>query len=85
MDYIMWLTAACGIGFVAYLLYSRQFKWLLSVAKNVILGTGGILAINFALISFGIQVGINALTLIVVGILGLPGLGLLYATRFLVM
>ena len=81
---IMWLMAALGFGFFAYLLYTRQFKWLLGVIRNMVLGIGGILVVNFMLAGMGITVGINAITSLVVGLLGIPGFLLLYAAQMLV-
>ncbi|MCL1878260.1 MAG: pro-sigmaK processing inhibitor BofA family protein [Defluviitaleaceae bacterium] len=81
MNTFLWL-AALGGGFLAYLIYTRQHKWLVSVVRNSALGIGGILLANFALSGTGIAVGINALTVLVVGILGAPGFVLLYATRW---
>ena len=81
---LMWIIAAVGVGFFAYLLYSRQFTWMFSVLRNMVLGIGGILGINFLLAGFGIGVGVNAVTAMVVGLLGLPGVVLLYAVGVLV-
>jgi len=83
MDMIMWLIMALGFGFFAYLLYTRQFKWLFSVVRNMVVGVGGMLGLNFALAGMGIAVGVNAITALVVGLLGIPGFLLLYATQML--
>ena len=80
----MWLLIALGVGFVAYLIYTRQFKWLLCVARNSALGIAGLLVFNLIFYSFGLAVGVNAVTVLVVGILGAPGFVLLYATQMLV-
>ena len=84
MDTLMWLMAALGIGFAAYLLYTRQFKWLVSVVRNMALGVAGILVINLLLGEMGLTVGINAVTALVVGLLGAPGFLLLYAAQMLI-
>ena len=62
----------------------NNMKWLFSVLRNMVLGVGSILAINFLLAGVGISVGINAITAVVVGLLGLPGVVLLYAVGVLV-
>jgi pro-sigmaK processing inhibitor BofA len=80
----MWLMIALGFGFLAYVFYTRQFKWLLSVARNTSLGIIGILLFNFFLSGFGLSVGINAITALTVGLLGAPGFFLLYAAQILV-
>ena len=84
MDSIMWLIAALGFGFLAYLFYTRQFKWMFSVVRNMGIGVGGILGANFILAGMGISVGVNAITALVVGLLGVPGFLLLYATQLLI-
>jgi hypothetical protein len=75
------LLLTAGVCFVGYLLYTRQFKWLFGFARSAFLGAVGILAANTLLIPAGIAVGVNAMTLFIVGILGLPGLLLLYAAQ----
>jgi len=84
MPDVMWLMAALGFGFFAYLLYTRQFKWLFSVIRNMVVGVGGILGVNFMLSGMGVAVGVNAVTALIVGLLGLPGFLLLYATQLLI-
>jgi inhibitor of the pro-sigma K processing machinery len=75
------LPIAAGVLFIIYLLYTRQFKWLVGVIRNAALGVAGMLALNTALAPFGVAVGVNALTAFIVGILGLPGLMMLYTAR----
>jgi inhibitor of the pro-sigma K processing machinery len=77
------MLALCAV-FIAYLLYTRQVRWLGSVVRNMVLGVGAIFLANFALAGLGISVGVNIITAVVVGILGIPGFVLLYATQVLV-
>jgi len=84
MDGVMWLVLAIGFGFFAYLLYTRQFKWLVTVIRNTALGVVGILIFNFLFSGMGLAVGINAITALIVGLLGAPGFLLLYATQILI-
>ena len=84
MDIFLWLLLIFGVGFVAYLIYTKQYRWLIGVGKNAALGVVGLLVFNFALGGFGLVVGINAITVLVVGVLGAPGFVLLYASQFLV-
>jgi hypothetical protein len=79
--WVLILLALAG-AFVSYLIYSRQTKWFVGVARNSVCGIGGLLLFNFAFPS--IAVGINAVTVLIVGVLGVPGFFLLYATRLLV-
>ena len=83
MDLLIWLILACIIGFFGYVLYTRQGKWLLSVVRNMVLGTIGILVLNFLLIDAGVTIGINLITTMIVGLLGVPGFFLLFATQIL--
>ena len=84
MGSFMWLVLALGAGFLAYLLYTRQFRWLLRVGRNMALGVAGMLVFNLMLGGFGVRVGINAITALVVGLLGAPGFLLLYAAQAMV-
>ena len=59
-------------------------KWLCSVLRNMVLGIGGILLFNFLFYGLGLFVGINAVTALTVGLLGVPGFLLLYAVGFLI-
>ena len=87
MDTIVWMFIALGAGFLAYVVYSGQLKWLLTVVRNGVLGIVGILGLNAILtgvLGTGIAVGVNVITVLVVGLLGLPGFVLLYASQVLV-
>jgi inhibitor of the pro-sigma K processing machinery len=84
MDAFVWLVGALGVGFVALLLYSRQFRWLGRVGRNMLLGTGGMLAANAALATAGLAVGVNLITALVVGVLGVPGFLMLYLAQLMV-
>jgi len=79
----MWLMLALGAGFIAYLLYTRQFSWLIRVVRNMAFGIVGILVFNLMLSVFEISVGINAVTALIVGLLGAPGFVLLYAAQMM--
>ena len=55
-------------------------EWMLNIVMRSILGTIAIHFINYTLASIGITlgVGINALTILTSGILGIPGLLAIY-------
>ncbi|MCL2605097.1 MAG: pro-sigmaK processing inhibitor BofA family protein [Defluviitaleaceae bacterium] len=84
MDTLTWVILVLCLCFVAFLLYTRQFKWLLRVGRNMVLGAAGILAANALLAGIGLAVGVNAITAMVVGVLGLPGFMMLYLAQLLV-
>ncbi|MCM1099771.1 MAG: pro-sigmaK processing inhibitor BofA family protein [Clostridium sp.] len=73
------ILAACGIVLLIGVLRNKM-EWLLNVFMRAILGTVAMYFINSALSSAGISlgVGINAVTVLTSGILGLPGLVALY-------
>lgn len=73
------ILAACGIVLFIGVLRNKM-EWLLNVFMRAILGTVAMYFINSALSSAGISlgVGINAVTVLTSGILGLPGLAALY-------
>ncbi|MCL1882839.1 MAG: pro-sigmaK processing inhibitor BofA family protein [Defluviitaleaceae bacterium] len=80
----LYLLLAFGVAFFIYLLYSRQVKWLVGVIRNSAIGVVGILVFNFFFAGFGLAVGVNAVTALVVGLLGAPGFLLLYAAQLLI-
>jgi len=84
MDTITWVLLFLCLGFVAVLAYTRQFPWLLKVGRNMILGAGGMLAANAALTTLGVAVGVNVITMLVVGVLGVPGFLMLYLASVMV-
>ena len=84
MDNLLWLMLALAAGFLAYLLYTRQFGWLVRVVRNMALGVAGILVVNMMLTNFGLSVGVNAVTALIVGLLGAPGFMLLYAAQMMI-
>jgi hypothetical protein len=84
MDPVLWLLIALGIGFFMYLLYAGQARWFLGVVRNMAFGVAGILGINTMLPSMVPAVGVNIITTLVVGLLGIPGVLFLYVTRWLV-
>ena len=83
MSYWLWIAVAM-LGLVAILFFSRQIKAAFNIARNAVLGIVGILACNMLLSSAGIAVGVNALTVFIVGVLGVPGFLLLYLTQWMV-
>lgn len=59
----------------------RLFEELLSVIERIVFGILGIWGANTILTAIGVggMVGLNAVTLTILGILGMPGYFLLYA------
>jgi inhibitor of the pro-sigma K processing machinery len=73
-----------ALGFGTILLYTRQLNWAVSVAKNSAAGVLGLLLFNFLFSGFGLVVGVNLVTVLIVGVLGAPGFFLLYAAQMLI-
>lgn len=72
----LWAAAACALA-VALLLLRRPLGALGRLAARSAVGLGGIWLFNFAGGLIGVQVGLNLFTALTVGVLGLPGFGLL--------
>lgn len=75
----LFIVLAC-IGVLLIGAVRKRLEWLLNVVMRSILGALAIYFINMALAGLGISlgVGINAVTLLTTGILGIPGLLALY-------
>ena len=79
----MWIAVA-GMGLIAILFFNRQLRAVVSVVRNAVLGGIGIWLCNMLLAPFGLAVGINLLTVFIVGVLGIPGFVLLYVTQWMI-
>lgn len=75
----IWILAACGVVLLVGAV-KNKVEWLLNIVMRSILGTIAIYFVNGALATMGISlgVGINAVTVLTSGILGIPGLLALY-------
>lgn len=58
----------------------RKVEWLVNFILRAVMGTIGIYAINYmlAMRQIEVAVGINPLTILTSGVLGFPGLAVLY-------
>ena len=83
MNYWLWMAVA-GLGLVAILFFNRQIKGIFGVVRNAVLGVIGILACNMILAPMGLAIGVNVLTVFIIGVLGVPGFLLLYLTQWMV-
>ncbi|MCL2420789.1 MAG: pro-sigmaK processing inhibitor BofA family protein [Defluviitaleaceae bacterium] len=83
MDYWIWMVVA-GLGLVAILFFNRQVKVAFTLLRNAVIGAAGIWAANMLLAPIGVMVGVNLMTLFIVGVLGIPGFLLLYLTQWMV-
>ena len=83
MNYWLWMAIA-GLGLFAILFFNRQISAAFKVLRNAGLGIVGIVACNMLLSPMGVAVGVNVLTVFIVGVLGVPGFFLLYLTQWMV-
>ena len=76
---ILVIAAACGVVLLIGAVRNKM-EWLLNIVMRSILGTIAMYFVNSTLATAGISlgVGINAVTVLTSGILGLPGLVALY-------
>ena len=75
---LLWLIGIC-VAVMLVLVFARSKR---AVVKAVVRGAAGalaMLAINAAAVPVGLAVGLNVFTVALVGVLGAPGLLLLYA------
>ena len=82
MNYWIWI-AVVGLGLVAILFFNRQIKFAFNLVRNAALGGVGIWLVNMLLAPMGLAVGVNVLTLFIVGVLGVPGFMLLYLSQWM--
>lgn len=76
---IMWLIIICVCGLLATI-FLKQFKALMWFLLRSGCGLLAVFLTNFALAGFGLTVGVNLLSALVIGLLGVPGFALLYIT-----
>lgn len=62
----------------------QKVEWLINFILRAVMGTVGIFVINYALAARQVQVavGINPLTVLTSGVLGFPGVAVLYGIHF---
>ena len=79
---IITLLVLCGILTVA-IVFSEPLKHLLKLLANSVFGAVAMFAINTVFGFTGLDVGINMVTIITAGVLGLPGIAALYIVRII--
>ena len=68
--------------FIALRVFSTPLRLLGKVALNTLLGLGSLFLLNATAALTGLSLGFNLFNALVVGILGVPGLGLLLLARW---
>ncbi len=68
---------------IGYRLFPRLWRWLVRMLTNSALAVVGIFLWNQWALGRGLAVGLNPVTALVVGVLGVPGFALVLAVRVL--
>lgn len=79
---VFWMIGLCLVIICLFVL-SKPLKALLRIARNALIGAFAFVGMNFLLSPLSISVGVNALTVLIVGILGVPGFLSLYLSRMI--
>lgn len=79
---ILIICACAGVLLIGAM--RKRAEWLLNFVLRTVLGTLAIFLINGSMMRLGMEshVGLNAVTILTSGILGFPGLALLYGIHF---
>lgn len=79
------LLSGAAIALLALVIkvFSTPLKLLSKVILNTLLGLGGLLLLNAASALTGLRLGLNLFNALVVGILGVPGIGLLLLVQWI--
>ena len=78
------LLSGAAIGLLALVIkvFSTPLKLMSKVVLNTLLGLGGLALLNAAAPLTGLRLGLNLFNALVVGILGVPGIGLLLLVQW---
>ncbi|MNC56694.1 SigmaK-factor processing regulatory protein BofA [compost metagenome] len=82
----IWIgTLVISMVMLLYILISRRvgFAWLTKFTLHIVLAALGLYVVNYSGILADIYIPLNPVTLSTVFILGLPGVGLLYALKIM--
>ena len=79
---IIIMLVLCGIATVV-MIFSEPLKYLLRIVANSVFGAVAMFAINTVFGFTGLGVGINLVTVLTAGLLGLPGIAALYIVRII--
>ena len=68
----------------ALLLLARPIKWIFRLMINSALGCIGLMLFNLIGGLFGLYIGVNLVTALTVGLLGVPGFALILILQYLI-
>lgn len=75
--------AALVLLLISARVFSAPLKLAVKVVFNTLLGLGALLLLNAAAPLTGVSLGLNLFNALVVGVLGVPGLGLLLLVQWI--
>ena len=82
MEIIIYIAAIIGICLIAKL-FAAPLKFILKLFVNALLGGIALIIINFIGQYFGFYINLNFVTAFVAGVLGLPGIAVLFILQML--
>ncbi|NLJ81108.1 MAG: SigmaK-factor processing regulatory BofA [Firmicutes bacterium] len=84
MDFLVIVAYVAAVFFLYFLgrLLLIPLKIIFNLIVNAVIGGGILLVINFVGGFWGFAVGVNPITALIVGLLGVPGVLLVVALRF---
>ena len=74
--YLPWTMGAAAV-LAVLLIFRRPLKWLMALAGRTAVGLGALALLGQVGGALGIHLGVNLLNALILGLLGVPGLGLL--------
>jgi len=81
-QFVIWV--AIGILVVlGILVVNNKMRRVATFGIHAVLSIAAVFAVNLTMGGFGLAVGINALTMAIVAILGIPGVVMLYGLAFI--
>ncbi len=85
MDFLVIIAYVAGVFFLYALgkMLLIPLRVIFNLIVNAVIGGGVLLVVNLVGSFWGFAVGVNPITALTVGLLGVPGVALLVALRFL--
>lgn len=80
---IIWMIIACSIALCG-IIFVKPIKTVSKIFFNALVGTILLIPLNYILAPVGFFVGINLFTIIVMGVLGFPGVIMLYLCQIFI-
>lgn len=82
-DTIIYIMIGICLLVILLFVFSTPLKLLYKIIINSVLGILALIGINFIISPLGLSVGVNLLTIAIIGVLGIPGFICLYLMQIL--